>query len=173
MAAIPYFAGHQKSAAGSIIHQQQSLVEPSNDVSQPHLDLQSLARPGLREDVRVAVPWYKPARNKTSRVPDYYLYETEDWLVLPYEMTGLTDAEIAAHKPYLLPILAGLTGAAMGYYLARSMALGAVAADLVTLIAACALGAVAVLRNRAISTEFTQTNIVHLLRVIEFRNTGI
>lgn len=74
---------------------------------------------------------------------------------------------------YLLPILAGLSGAAVGHYLARSMALGAAAVDLVTLMAACALGAVAVLRNRAISTEFPQTNIVHLLRVIEFRKTGI
>ena len=59
----------------------------------------------MPDDVRVAVPWYKPSRNQTGRVPDYYLHETEDWLVLPYEITGLTRAEIASHKSFLLPIL--------------------------------------------------------------------
>jgi len=61
--------------------------------------LQQKLRLNMPEDVRVAVPWYKPAQNKTQRAPDYYLYETEDWLVLPYELNGLSEAEIAEHKP--------------------------------------------------------------------------
>jgi hypothetical protein len=67
--------------------------------------LEQRLKRNMPQNVRVAVPWYKPARNRSSRMPDYFLYETEDWLVLPYEMTGLTHAEIAAHKPFLLPIL--------------------------------------------------------------------
>jgi len=59
----------------------------------------------MPRDVRVAVPWYKPARNRTERVPDYYLYETDQWLVLPYEMTGLTREELAENKPFLKPII--------------------------------------------------------------------
>ncbi len=56
-------------------------------------------------DVRVAVPWYKPANNKTGRVPDYYLHETNKWLVLPWELNGLTLEEIRRHKPFLTAIL--------------------------------------------------------------------
>ena len=58
----------------------------------------------MPEDVRVAVPWYKPANNRTARVPDYYLHETDKWLVLPWELDGLSEEEIYRHKPFLEPI---------------------------------------------------------------------
>lgn len=59
----------------------------------------------MPRDVRVAVPWYKPHHNRTRRVPDYFLHETDRWLVLPYEMRGLSLEEIRSNKPFLLPIL--------------------------------------------------------------------
>jgi hypoxanthine phosphoribosyltransferase len=68
--------------------------------------LSEKAKRNMPADTRIAVPYYKPRRNRTGRVPDYYLHETDDWLVLPYEITGLSGAEIAEHKPWLLPILA-------------------------------------------------------------------
>jgi len=37
--------------------------------------------------------------------PDFCLHTTEDWLVFPYEMNGLSRAEIDANKPYLSSIL--------------------------------------------------------------------
>ena len=61
-------------------------------------------------DCRVAVPWYKPARNRTGRTPDYYLYETDDWLVLPYELNGLDRQDIETHKPFVAPILDAVQG---------------------------------------------------------------
>lgn len=67
--------------------------------------LSDKAKRNMPKDVRIAMPWYKPAKNRTGRVPDYYLHETDDWLVLPYEITGLSAEEIAAHKPWLVPIL--------------------------------------------------------------------
>jgi hypoxanthine phosphoribosyltransferase len=67
--------------------------------------LQAKTKRNMPHEVRIAVPFYKPAKNRTGRVPDYYLHETDDWLVLPYEITGLSEAEIAAHKPWLIPIL--------------------------------------------------------------------
>jgi len=67
--------------------------------------LESKTKRNMPGDVRIAVPFYKPAQNRTGRRPDYYLHETDDWLVLPYEIQGLSHAEIAAHKPWLLPIL--------------------------------------------------------------------
>lgn len=67
--------------------------------------LEAKTKRNMPQDVRIAVPFYKPARNRTTRVPDYYLHETDDWLVLPYEIQGLTPEEIREHKPWLLPIL--------------------------------------------------------------------
>ena len=60
----------------------------------------------LPHDIRVAVVYYKPSRNQTPRAPDYYLYQTDNWLVLPYELTGLTPKELSDHKPWIVPILA-------------------------------------------------------------------
>ena len=68
----------------------------------------------MPEDVRVAVPWYKPANNKTDRVPDYYLHETDKWLVLPWELNGLTVEEIYRHKPFLKPIFEDAKGSGKG-----------------------------------------------------------
>jgi hypoxanthine phosphoribosyltransferase len=67
--------------------------------------LQQLARKNMPEDVRIAAPFYRPAKNSTARVPDYYLHEVDCWLVLPYELTGLSDTEIRENKPWILPIL--------------------------------------------------------------------
>jgi uncharacterized protein len=46
----------------------------------------------------LAMPWYKPTNNVTALVPDYYLHTTEDWLVFPHELQGLTEEELL-HKP--------------------------------------------------------------------------
>lgn len=66
--------------------------------------LKQKMRRNMPRDVRIAVPWYKPANNRTGRVPDYYLHETDKWLVLPYELSGLTADEIYRHKTGLAPI---------------------------------------------------------------------
>lgn len=65
---------------------------------------QTLKR-NMPDEVRIAAPWYRPGG---GRAPDYYLHETADWLVLPYELTGLTRDEIHAHKPWVLPLLDAL-----------------------------------------------------------------
>lgn len=56
-------------------------------------------------EVRIAVPWVRPSSNRTGRMPDYFLYETDEWLVLPWELNGLTREEIYRHKSFLKPIL--------------------------------------------------------------------
>ena len=50
-------------------------------------------------DVRIATVYYKPARNRSRLLPNWYVHETDCWLVFPHELVGLTDEEIAAHKP--------------------------------------------------------------------------
>ena len=67
---------------------------------------------------------------------------------------------------YLLPLLAGLVGAAVAFYLSGLMAFSQGAADAVSLIGGMCCAALAVVRNRKVSTEFPETFIVHLLRVI-------
>ena len=56
-------------------------------------------------EIRIATPYYKPANNKTERVPDYYVHETDDWLVFPHELDGLTTDEIRSNKPELAHFL--------------------------------------------------------------------
>ncbi|MFT5692785.1 MAG: hypoxanthine phosphoribosyltransferase [Oceanicoccus sp.] len=63
-------------------------------------------RRNMPADVRVAVPWYKPGRNRTDRIPDFYLHETDEWLVMPYELNGLSDDEIEQHKPLVRQLAA-------------------------------------------------------------------
>ncbi|WP_229801769.1 MULTISPECIES: phosphoribosyltransferase [Halioglobus] len=70
--------------------------------------LQAKCKRNYPEDVRIAVPFYRPDKNRTGRIPDYFLHETSDWLVLPYELQGLTDDEITHHKPWVKPILENL-----------------------------------------------------------------
>lgn len=59
----------------------------------------------MAHDTRVATVWNRPASNRTGRSPDYFLHETGDWLVLPYELSGLSLAEIAEHKPFVSSII--------------------------------------------------------------------
>jgi hypothetical protein len=34
----------------------------------------------------------------TDRVPEYFVHKTEDWLIFPHELDGLSDEEITNHK---------------------------------------------------------------------------
>jgi len=64
-------------------------------------ELTRRARGNTPEDIRVAVPWFKPSRNETDIVPDYYLRETAEWLVFPHELDALTPEEMAQCRPEL------------------------------------------------------------------------
>lgn len=68
-------------------------------------EIKKRLRRNTPEDIRLAVPYYKPTRNKTGRVPDYYLYETEQWLKFPHSVEGLTTEEVKQHRPELYNIL--------------------------------------------------------------------
>jgi len=61
-------------------------------------------RRNLPKDIRIATVWYRP-NDKTLRTPDYFVHETKDWLVLPYELTGMSIEEIAANRPELASII--------------------------------------------------------------------
>jgi len=61
-------------------------------------ELKIRCRRNTPHDIRVATPWFKPGNNLTDRKPDYYLHETDNWLVFPHELDGLSREEIFANK---------------------------------------------------------------------------
>jgi uncharacterized protein len=62
-------------------------------------ELRKRCRRNLPEHIRIATVYYKPSRNRSSLSPDYYVRSTDQWLVFPHELQGLTREEILAHKP--------------------------------------------------------------------------
>jgi hypoxanthine phosphoribosyltransferase len=68
-------------------------------------ELSSKMRLNMPARVRIATPWYKPGNNRTKMVPDYYIHETDKWIVFPHELAGLTLEEIETGKTELRPIL--------------------------------------------------------------------
>jgi hypothetical protein len=59
----------------------------------------------MSTDVRIAAPYYRADASKLNPPPDYFLQQTSDWLVLPYEVTEISRTELETHKPWILPLL--------------------------------------------------------------------
>jgi hypoxanthine phosphoribosyltransferase len=60
--------------------------------------LAELMRLNMPRDVRIATPYYKPKNKAVEMVPDYFIHESEEWLVFPHEVSGLSIEEIANGK---------------------------------------------------------------------------
>ncbi len=61
-----------------------------------------LSRRNTPAVVRVATVYYKPGKRKVDLVPDYFIHKTDEWLVFPHELEGLTREEVVANKPVAL-----------------------------------------------------------------------
>jgi hypoxanthine phosphoribosyltransferase len=61
-------------------------------------------RRNLPHDIRIATVWYRPTE-KTLRTPDYFVHETDDWLVLPYELSGFSISELKENRPEMGDLL--------------------------------------------------------------------
>lgn len=61
-------------------------------------------RRNLPHDIRIASVWYRPTE-RTIRPPDYFVHETYDWLVLPYELSGNSIEELREQRPELGKII--------------------------------------------------------------------
>ena len=61
-------------------------------------------------DIKIATPYFKPSKNKTERRPDFYIHETDSWLVFPHELHGLTVEEIQENKPELSGLIDKISG---------------------------------------------------------------
>jgi len=67
--------------------------------------LREKTKRNMARDVRIAAPYYRPDAAASNPVPEYFLHQTDDWLVLPYELTGISRSELEAHKPWIVPLL--------------------------------------------------------------------
>ena len=80
------------------------VFDTGNSINQIIIDIQTACKKNTPE-IRIATPYFKPAQNKTNRNPDYFLHETDKWLVFPHELEGLSVEEIANNKPELKALL--------------------------------------------------------------------
>lgn len=70
-------------------------------------ELELRCRCNMPREVRIATVYYKPKRNRTTLAPDFYVHQTDEWLVFPHELCGLTVEEIREHKPQAGIVLDG------------------------------------------------------------------
>ena len=68
-------------------------------------ELRSKARLNTPDDIRIAVPYYKPIRNQIGKEPDYVVHETSDWLKYPHSLEGLSVDEMAQKRPEIYQII--------------------------------------------------------------------
>ena len=59
--------------------------------------LAAKTRRNLPKDIRVASVWFRPTE-RTTRKPDFFVHETQDWLALPYELTDMSIEELREHR---------------------------------------------------------------------------
>ncbi|MCK5056099.1 MAG: hypoxanthine phosphoribosyltransferase [Candidatus Aminicenantes bacterium] len=70
--------------------------------------LKQKARKNTPFDIRIAAVFFKRDNNRTKRDPDYFIHETDKWLVFPHELKGLSKEEIFAKKPAAKKIIEGV-----------------------------------------------------------------
>ena len=58
-------------------------------------------------EIRIGTVYYKPDKNETDLVPDYYSVADNRWIVFPHELEGLTDEELRHKGPEIYAVLFG------------------------------------------------------------------
>jgi hypoxanthine phosphoribosyltransferase len=89
------------------------VFDTGNTIAAVIKELSKRARGNTPEDIRIAVPWFKPSRNETDLVPDYFLRETAEWLVFPHELDALTPEELLQYRPAIAKIVQNVKSAAI------------------------------------------------------------
>lgn len=67
-------------------------------------EIKRLSRLNTPKNIKVACPWYKPANTQVDLKPDYYVRKSDEWLVFPHELSGLTKEELLEGKQELKDI---------------------------------------------------------------------
>lgn len=69
--------------------------------------LERRARRNTPHEIRIATVFFKPGNNKTNRRPDFFIHETDKWLIFPHELKGLSMEEISLNKPIAKKLIEG------------------------------------------------------------------
>ena len=80
------------------------VFDTGKSIDQIIIDLETACKKNTPE-IKVATTFFKPSQNKTDRTPDYFLHETDKWLVFPHELEGLSSDEIIKNKPELKDLI--------------------------------------------------------------------
>jgi len=67
--------------------------------------LQQRLKRNMPQKVNIATIWNKPNKRRTEIIPDFFIHQTNDWLVLPYELNGLTEQDIEREKPLIQSLI--------------------------------------------------------------------
>ena len=78
--------------------------DTGNSINQIILDLREACKENTPE-IKVATPYFKPNKNQTNRHPDFFIHETDQWLIFPHELEGLSFEDIKENKPELKNLL--------------------------------------------------------------------
>lgn len=78
--------------------------DTGNSINQIILDLREACKENTPE-IKVATPYFKPNNNQTDRQPDFFIHKTDQWLIFPHELEGLTFEDIKENKPELKNLL--------------------------------------------------------------------
>ena len=78
--------------------------DTGNSINQIILDLREACNKNTPE-IKIATPYFKPSKNQTDRRPDFFIHETDQWLIFPHELEGLTFEDIKENKPELKNLL--------------------------------------------------------------------
>src|SRR5210317_741279 len=81
------------------------VFDTGNTIKKVIEEIKQRARGNTPEQIRIAVPWFKPKRNQTDLLPDFYLRETDGWLVFPPALDALTPEELEQHRPAIAAIV--------------------------------------------------------------------
>jgi len=65
--------------------------------------LQRKTRQNMPREVKTAAVWYRPVAGRSP--PNYFMHQTDRWLVLPYELNGLGKSELKENKPDVASVI--------------------------------------------------------------------
>ena len=71
-------------------------------------EIRRRAKANTPADIRLAAPWFKPERNETDIEPDFYIHETDDWLVFPHELDAFSAEEMRDSRPEVAEVILGV-----------------------------------------------------------------
>ena len=84
------------------------VFDTGNTIAAVIRELKEKARDNTPREIKIAVPWYKPKRNETDITPDFWIHESDDWIVFPHELDALTLDEMKEARPALYELFAPL-----------------------------------------------------------------